>query len=131
MSISFIGHGVFTTRLFYYILTLKFFQRLLHKPFQKGHTVSVYRRENRILILPLKTPLRPQKTVRRGVFLVFSVHRKSLCFLSKQIIMKEIAIMTGSPIRFRKIRHGSDKENRKREKLWNEKQHGMSTRKKI
>ena len=27
--------------------------------------------------------------------------------------------------------HGSDKENRKREKLWNEKQHGMSTRKKI
>ena len=42
------------------------------------------------------------------------------------VLMKEIAIMTGSPIRFRKIRHGSDKENRKREKLWNEKQHGCS-----
>ena len=91
----------------------------------------IQKKNKEILILPLKTPLRPQKTVRRGVFLVFSVHRKSLCFLSKQIIMKEIAIMTGSPIRFRKIRHGSDKENRKREKLWNEKQHGMSTRKKI
>ena len=106
----------------------------MNKKQKRGHNKNIQlikELDREILILPLKTPLRPQKTVRRGVFLVFSVHRKSLCFLSKQIIMKEIAIMTGSPIRFRKIRHGSDKENRKREKLWNEKQHGMSTTKKI
>ena len=88
----------------------------------------IQKKNKEILILPLKAPLQPKKRFTVGLF---SNSRKSLFFPSKQIIMKEIAIMTGSPIRFRKIRHGSDKENRKREKLWNEKQHGMSTRKKI
>lgn len=38
------------------------------------------KKNKEILILPLKTPLRPQNGGRRGVFLAFSVHRKSLCF---------------------------------------------------
>ena len=51
-------------------------------------------KENKeILILPLKAPLQPKKRFAVGLF---SNSRKSLFFPSKQIIMKEIAIMTGA-----------------------------------
>ena len=82
----------------------------------------IQKKNKEILILPLKAPLQPKKRFAVGLF---SNSRKSLFFPSKQIIMKEIAIMTGAKKYERII------ENRKREKLWNEKQHGMSTRKKI
>ena len=49
--------------------------------------------DKEILILPLKAPLQPKKRFAVGLF---SNSRKSLFFPSKQIIMKEIAIMTGA-----------------------------------
>ena len=87
----------------------------------------IQKKNKEILILPLKAPLQPKKRFAVGLF---SNSRKSLFFPSKQIIMKEIAIMTGAK-KYERIIERKQKENRKREKLWNEKQHGMSTRKKI
>ena len=87
----------------------------------------IQKKNKEILILPLKAPLQPKKRFAVGLF---SNSRKSLFFPSKQIIMKEIAIMTGAK-KYERIIERKQKENRKREKLWNEKQHGMSTTKKI
>ena len=54
----------------------------------------IQKKNKEILILPLKAPLQPKKRFAVGLF--FRNSRKSLFFPSKQIIMKEIAIMTGA-----------------------------------
>ena len=53
----------------------------------------IQKKNKEMLILPLKAPLQPKKRFAVGLF---SNSRKSLFFPSKQIIMKEIAIMTGA-----------------------------------
>ena len=53
----------------------------------------IQKKNKEILILTLKAPLQPKKRFAVGLF---SNSRKSLFFPSKQIIMKEIAIMTGA-----------------------------------
>lgn len=78
----------------------------------------IQKKNKEILILPLKAPLQPKKRFAVGLF---SNSRKSLFFPSKQIIMKEIAIMTGAK-KYERIIERKQKERKamERKTAWNE-----------